>query len=157
MRFLYDFVGVSSSMSRSSDELESDEVTSLISSATFKNQQRKPAASNVVFLSGRLIVAMAQGPNQLQDEFNKIAKELVGDNEELYQRVQTEFATDISEAMTASQQLISGQQVSVNPEGRWKGWLKWPISKLINWTIYYSIAIPIRILIKLINFKLFVL
>ena len=133
------------------DELESDEVTSLISSATFKNQQRKPAASNVVFLSGRLIVAMAQGPSQFQDEFNKITQELVGDDEELYQRVQTEFATDISEAMTASQQLISGQQVSVNPEGRWKGWIRWPISKLINWTIYYSIAIPIRLVIKLVN------
>jgi len=133
------------------DELEADDAISLISSANFKNQQRKPAASNVVFLSGRLIVAMAQGPSQFQDEFNKITKELVGDDEELYYRVQTELAPDVSEAMIASQQLISGQQVSANQEGRWLGWIKWPISKLVTWTIYYSVAIPIRLTIKLVN------
>ena len=64
------------------------------------------------------MVALAQGPNQFQEEFNKITRELVGDNEELYQRVQNELAADVKEMKMAAEQLANANEggSSTNPD-----------------------------------------
>ena len=96
-------------------------------------------------------MAMAEGPSQFQYEFNKIAREMVGEDEELYQRVQNELAGDVSEAMIASQLLASGHELTANQEVRWFGPILGPLAWVKNWSIYQSINIPVRLTIKLLN------
>ena len=65
-----------------------------------------------------MIVALTEGPGRFQEEFNEITRELVGYDEERYQRTQKQLAGDVSELMLVSQQLVNDQQDNTNQEGR---------------------------------------
>lgn len=96
-------------------------------------------------LTGRLLVAITEGPGRFQDEFNKIARELSKGDEEVYDRIQFESAVELEQFKMDSQKLVSGQPLDAPTvqEARWFGWILWPISFIKT----NSVMLVLRILV----------
>lgn len=128
-----------------------------IYTAGFKNHQRQNAVQPLQLLSltGRLMVAITEGPDRFQEEFNEIARELSKGDEELYDRIQSEAAGGVLEFKTASQKLVTGQPLDdpTAQEARWFGWILWPIS----WAKNNLIMLTLRMIVFTKNLIAFII
>lgn len=95
------------------------------------------------------MVALTEGPDRFQDEFNEIARELSQGNEELYERIQLETAGGVQEFKVASLKLVNGQPLDAPTaqEARWFGWILWPISFIAT----NSIMLALRLVVFTMN------
>jgi hypothetical protein len=109
-------------------------------------------------LTGRLLVAITEGPVRFQDEFNDIVREMSQGDEELYDRIQSEFFDQVEQFKIDSQKLVNGEQLDIptDPESRKILHHLKKLIRPIRWTFSLlfsnSIMLTLRILVFTINF-----
>ena len=125
-------------------------------------------------LTGRLLVAVTNGPNQFQDEFEKISRELTKGNDEVYAKIQGGMAEQVEQMKVTSQKLVDGRPLdellplSPEQESRWLGWFLGPLSKRITGFVLRVaskllgkvsdlILLPLRIIAFVINVVAFII
>jgi hypothetical protein len=134
--------------------------------ADYKNRERQSTVRSlqIFSLTGRMLVAITEGPVRFQDEFNEIVREMSLGDEELYGRIQSEFVDQVEQFKIDSQKLVNGEQLDIptDPESRkiLHHLIKMMI-RLIRWTFSLlfsnSIMLTLRILVFTINFIKFII